>query len=315
MPVDIGRRIMQLREEKGYSVEDVADEIDFGGRNRRQNTSKLEKIEEGRLELTYKQTEDLAEFFDKPIAFFIDNFKDDSTKGQAPLYRQDVFISKLKKLVKEDDNLALRRLDEHIGLHGTALSSYLTGANIPSVASLKRICDYFDVPKEYFDNPIKIEEIDREHYYSSRDIAKLYGFTPNGASSRLSKFKKKYPKKVLVVRGNEENNYNFMNMLEAKYWTDFCEYVPEKYTNKKFRILDYEDEPEPETDNIEEGNGKDIGNEEKVTTEDNFEKVKYILEEELEKEKKKLIKRIENLENENNKGIFSRLFTSVASIF
>lgn len=60
---DVGKRIQRIRIERGYTLQELGDKINF-------NYSNLSKIERGVRTASIELIESLAKFFDVPISYF-----------------------------------------------------------------------------------------------------------------------------------------------------------------------------------------------------------------------------------------------------
>ncbi len=88
----IGNRIKELRKEKGMTLKDLGDAINF-------NYSNLSKIERGDRKPTLELLESLADFFNKDISYFFGN------KEEVPEELQKLGVEWLafSKEMKEKD--------------------------------------------------------------------------------------------------------------------------------------------------------------------------------------------------------------------
>ena len=158
--MNIGKKLKAIRLQKGYSITEVVDEASLGGRSRKADIARLERIEEGKDQPTIEQLLELQSV----LKFELDEMVDRELTDQVEDW--EVFNNNCRKLYLEHD-YTLKELEEKMDIrYYNTVSRLFSNSEVKKVKNedIQKIIDFFDVDMEYLNTPRDINYFDKPKY-------------------------------------------------------------------------------------------------------------------------------------------------------
>lgn len=165
-----GWKLKEARERKNMSLQDLAELTKLP-------TTFLEEVENGTKELAGKSYVKVIENLDLD-----EDLQDEQSKQSAITLR----IGDKIRTLRENKGLSLMELGEMLDLSFTYLSELERGTISPSLVTLKRIAEFFDIPVSLFigndrKNSLiaeKLQRIRKLKGFSQKELAQRAGLSP-----------------------------------------------------------------------------------------------------------------------------------------